>query len=56
MGAGEDSSGVVALEAALAEKGIGAGKVMMTFGVTGAPKQCALAHEMAWNSALPLAA
>ena len=47
MGAGEDSSGVVALEAALAEKGIGAGKVMMTFGVTGAPKQCALAHEMA---------
>ncbi|MDG1165810.1 MAG: FAD-binding oxidoreductase, partial [Porticoccaceae bacterium] len=34
MGAGEDTSGVVAIEAALAERGIGPGKVMMTFGVT----------------------
>ncbi|MDG0968244.1 MAG: FAD-binding oxidoreductase [Porticoccaceae bacterium] len=47
MGAGEDSSGVVALEQALAEKGIGAGKVMMTFGVTGSERHCAAAHKMA---------
>jgi alkyldihydroxyacetonephosphate synthase len=47
MGAGEDSSGVVALEQALAEKGIGAGKVMMTFGVTGSERHCAAAHQMA---------
>ncbi len=47
MGAGEDTSGVVALEAALAEKGIGAGKVMMTFGVTGSARHCATTREMA---------
>ena len=47
MGAGDDSSGVVALETALAEKGIGAGKVMMTFGVTGSARHCATAKEMA---------
>jgi len=47
MGAGDDSSGVVALEAALAEKGIGAGKVMMTFGVTGSARHCEVAKEMA---------
>jgi alkyldihydroxyacetonephosphate synthase len=44
MGAGEDTAGVAALEAALAEKGIGSGKVMMTFGVTGSSKNCA--HTM----------
>jgi alkyldihydroxyacetonephosphate synthase len=47
MGAGDDSSGVVALETALAEKGIGAGKVMMTFGVTGSARHCGMAKEMA---------
>ena len=47
MGAGEDTSGIVALEETLATKGIGAGKVMMTFGVTGSAQHCALAHEMA---------
>ena len=47
MGAGENTSGVVALEKSLATKGIDAGKVMMTFGVTGSAKHCAVAHEMA---------
>jgi alkyldihydroxyacetonephosphate synthase len=47
MGAGENTSGVAALEAALAEKGIGPGKVMMTFGATGSAKHCAHAKEMA---------
>lgn len=47
MGAGEDVSGVVALETALAEKGIGAGKVMMTFGVTGSAQHCTFAKKMA---------
>ena len=47
MGAGEDTSGVVALETALAEKGVGAGKVMMTFAVTGSARHCATALEMA---------
>ena len=44
MGAGEDSSGVAALEQALAEKGIGSGKVMMTLGVTGSARHCETAH------------
>jgi alkyldihydroxyacetonephosphate synthase len=47
MGAGDDSSGIVALETALAAKGIGSGKVMMTFGVTGSARHCAIANEMA---------
>ena len=47
MGSGDDSSGVVALETVLAEKGIGAGKVMMTFGVTGSARHCDMAKEMA---------
>ncbi|MBT4163950.1 MAG: FAD-binding oxidoreductase [Porticoccaceae bacterium] len=47
MGAGEDSSGVVALEQALAEKGIGSGKVMMTLGVTGSARHCEAAHQLA---------
>ena len=47
MGAGEDSSGVVALEEALAEKGIGTGKVMMTFSVTGSVRHCDFAQQMA---------
>ena len=47
MGAGEDTAGVAALEAALAEKGIGSSKVMMTFGVTGSSKQCAHTLETA---------
>ncbi len=47
MGAGEDSSGVVALEQALSEKGIGSGKVMMTFGVTGSARHCETAHQLA---------
>ncbi|HIG67239.1 MAG TPA: FAD-binding oxidoreductase [Porticoccaceae bacterium] len=47
MGAGEDSSGVVALEQALSEKGIGSGKVMMTLGVTGSARHCETAHQLA---------
>ena len=47
MGAGEDTAGLVALESALAEKGIGTGKVMMTFGVTGSAKHCVHAKETA---------
>lgn len=47
MGAGEDSGGVVALEQALSEKGIGSGKVMMTFGVTGSARHCETAHQLA---------
>ena len=47
MGAGEDSSGVAALEQALAEKGIGSGKVMMTLGVTGSARHCETAHQLA---------
>ena len=47
MGAGEDSSGVVALEQSLSEKGIGSGKVMMTFGVTGSVRHCETAHQLA---------
>jgi alkyldihydroxyacetonephosphate synthase len=47
MGAGEDTSGVIAIEAALAERGIGPGKVMMTFGVTGSTKHCTYAKEAA---------
>ena len=47
MGAGEDSSGVFALEQALAEKGISSGKVMMTFGVTGSARHCDTAHQLA---------
>ena len=47
MGAGEDTAGVASLEAALAEKGIGSGKVMMTFGVTGSAKHCVYARETA---------
>lgn len=47
MGAGEQTDAVVALEAALAEKGIGSGKVMMTFGVTGTSKHCAYNKDCA---------
>ena len=47
MGAGSDSSGVVKLEQTLAEKGIGEGKVMMTFGVTGSVRHCDAARELA---------
>jgi len=47
MGAGEDSSGVVALEQSLSEKGIGSGKVMMTFGVTGSVRHCETVHQLA---------
>ena len=47
MGAGEDSSGVAALEQSLSEKGIGSGKVMMTFGVTGSVRHCETAHQLA---------
>ncbi|MDA9839290.1 FAD-binding oxidoreductase [Porticoccaceae bacterium] len=47
MGAGENTAGVAALEASLAEKGIGSGKVMMTFAVTGSQKQCDFNHATA---------
>ena len=47
MGAGSDSSGVVALEKSLSEKGIGEGKVMMTFGVTGSARHCKTAYQLA---------
>ena len=47
MGAGSDSSGVVALEKSLSEKGIGDGKVMMTFGVTGSARHCETAYQLA---------
>jgi len=47
MGAGSDSSGVVELEQALSEKGIGEGKVMMTLGVTGTARHCKVAYELA---------
>ena len=47
MGAGIDSSGVVALEKSLSEKGIGEGKVMMTFGVTGSARHCETVYELA---------
>ena len=47
MGAGSDSSGVVALEKSLSEKGIGEGKVMMTFGVTGSARHCETAYQLA---------
>ena len=56
MGAGDDSSGVIALETALAEKGIGAGKVMMTFGVTGSARHCDVAKEMALDLCISLGA
>ena len=47
MGAGSDSSGVVELEKSLSEKGIGEGKVMMTFGVTGSARHCEAAYQLA---------
>ena len=47
MGAGSDSSGVVALEESLSKKGIGEGKVMMTFGVTGSARHCDAAYQLA---------
>ncbi len=47
MGAGSDSSGVVALEKSLSENGIGEGKVMMTFGVTGSARHCETAYQLA---------
>ena len=47
MGAGENTAGVAALEASLAEKGMGSGKVMMTFAVTGSQKQCDFNHATA---------
>ena len=47
MGAGSDTSGVVALEQALSEKGIGSGKVMMTLGVTGTARHCDTASQLA---------
>lgn len=47
MGAGEDTSGVVALEQTLAKQGIGSGKVMMTLGVTGSVAHCELAYQLA---------
>ena len=47
MGAGEDSGGVAALDASLAEQGIGTGKVMMTIGVTGSTDSCAFATASA---------
>ena len=47
MSAGNDSSGVVALEKSLSKKGIGEGKVMMTFGVTGSARHCETAYELA---------
>ena len=51
MGAGENTQGVAALEASLAEKGIGSGKVMMTFAVTGSQKQCDFnQQQLAWTS------
>ena len=46
MGAGSDSSGVVALEKSLSKKGIGEGKVMMTFGVTGSVRHCDAAYQL----------
>jgi alkyldihydroxyacetonephosphate synthase len=54
MGAGENTDAVVALEQALAEKGIGAGKVMMTFAVTGSQRHCQQALEMALESCTAL--
>ena len=47
MGAGSDSSRVVALEESLSEKGVGEGKVMMTFGVTGSARHCDAAYQLA---------
>ncbi|MBT7376292.1 MAG: FAD-binding oxidoreductase [Porticoccaceae bacterium] len=47
MGAGENTAGVTALEASLAEKGIGAGKVMMTFAITGSHRHCVHTKETA---------
>ena len=47
MGAGSDTSGVVALEESLSKKGIGEGKVMMTFGVTGSARHCDAAYQLA---------
>ena len=47
MGAGSDSSGVVALEESLSKKGVGEGKVMMTFGVTGSARHCDAAYQLA---------
>ncbi|MDB2634602.1 FAD-binding oxidoreductase [Porticoccaceae bacterium] len=54
MGAGENTDAVVALEQALAEKGVGAGKVMMTFAVTGSQRHCQQALEMALESCTAL--
>jgi FAD/FMN-containing dehydrogenases len=53
MGAGSDSSGVVALEKSLSEKGIGEGKVMMTFGVTNSARHCETVYELAIDHWLP---
>ena len=54
MGAGSDSSGVVALEKSLSEKGIGEGKVMMTFGVTGSARHCETAYQLAIDHCVAL--
>ena len=47
MGAGNNPQGVADLEQALAKKNIGAGKVMLTFGVTGSPEHCDYAKQTA---------
>ena len=47
MGAGNNPQGVADLEQALAKKDIGAGKVMLTFGVTGSSEHCAFAARAA---------
>ncbi len=47
MGAGSDSASVEELEQSLSEKGIGEGKVMMTFGVTGSARHCEVAYQLA---------
>jgi alkyldihydroxyacetonephosphate synthase len=54
MGAGSDSSGVTALEKLLFEKGIGEGKVMMTFGVTGSARHCDTAYQLALDHCFDL--
>ena len=52
--AGSDSSGVVALEESLSKKGIGEGKVMMTFGVTGSARHCETAYQLAIDHCVAL--
>ena len=47
MGAGENSSGVAALEQMLAAQGMGEEKVMMTCGITGSARHCETTQQVA---------